>query len=219
MTTEEIIIDILHTMVDLTSLGRLNVSRDTLNRILMKVAKALLRWKKFEVKSIEGDGSSAVAILTKAGDIIKITIDADDANNSNKIKSEKHKNVVQTHDVVRISGLNLFALHQEYAGKRITDPQVKRIINNGRLEDVGLQIKYFREKAKIDNRFNGIADGLEWLRSKGIEYHDIHDRNILENNNEFVIIDLGLTRNPASDTNIRSLKLESRLENIFMKEI
>lgn len=219
MTTEEIIVNILHTMVDFTSLSRLKVDEQTLNKIFTRVAKTILKWRKFDVKDVVGEGSSAVAILTKDDDVIKITTDKDDANNSNKIKLERHKNVVFTKDVAKIAGIDLFIIYQEYAGTVIRDPNIKRIIDNGRLENVDLQIKYFREKAQIDKRFNGIADGLEWLRSKGIEYHDVHDKNTLEKDGEFVLIDLGLTSKPAPDTNIKSLKLESKLEDIFMKEI
>lgn len=219
MTTEEIIINILHTMVDFTSLSRLKVSEQVLNNLFARVAKTILKWRKFEIKDVIGEGSYAVVILTKDNDVIKITTDKDDANNSNKIKLERHKNVVFTKDVAKIAGIDLFIIYQEYAGTVIREPHIKRVIDNGRLEDVNLQIKYFREKAQIDKRFNGIADGLEWLRSKGIEYHDVHDKNVLEKDGEFVIIDLGLTSKVAPDTGIKSLKLENKLEDIFMKEI
>jgi len=164
-----------------------------------------------------GKGASGIAYDLGNNQVLKMTLDKDEANAAAYIKGKNLKNVYQIFDVFVVDDEedNWFGILQEklkrldsveysvvsfiqepfnkFGGGTIQAKDVMPAVNEliqYNLENES-QVKIANEMAKQ------LFTGMKQLRKHGIHFEDLHGGNVMKRGNEYVIIDLGYSISPG----------------------
>lgn len=166
-----------------------------------------------------GAGDNGIAFLSDDGDIIKFTIDENEAILWNRLKNKSQSGIVQLNDVLNLSSSKtgdslIFVLKAEYAPKPVTAQQARLIRNaltqareetraqleqmkrTGRQRDyqmirAGNLVKQFQEVAKVDPTFEEIPMMIADIadRHQGFIYDLQPDNFRINTAGEAVLVD------------------------------
>ncbi len=142
-----------------------------------------------------GGGDMGHVWETMTGDIIKLSIDAKEARAATKLLGKSHPNVVTYSDVMQLGSLPIFILHQEMAGSPAKDPEILRNLEDMPLDSQGIIQELIALHQKTNNPgFLQLAQGMKWLLDNGVGFFDLNPGNILVNDGNYKIIDLGISK-------------------------
>jgi len=192
----------------------LSIEKDA-HDLALKVAKTILKESGAQGLISIGEGNYGEAFKTAQNDVLKITTNPKEADNSNKIKNKIIKGVVFIQDVKNIKNTPIYYIMQEYGGVPISRaPGYKSLATFIDYEwdnDPSSLSKYSSEFPGLQS----LIDALNELEKHGVSHGDVHSNNIVvDNDGNLRHIDLGVSG--VTDSNIESISLlEYKLLNIF----
>jgi len=141
-----------------------------------------------------GGGDNGHAWLLRNGQVLKLSIDEKEANAANKLRTSggTHPNITDYSMIVQIGGLPVFVMLQEYAGKPITDPELKEFLGNLPLKSWQI-VDSLEDQYKVtgNNAYKQLASGMNWLIDNDVDFIDLNDENVMKSGNTYKIIDMG----------------------------
>jgi serine/threonine protein kinase len=179
-----------------------------------KIASTIEREFNVDLNNFIGHGDMGYAWLLSGGFVFKLTIDNNEANAAASLISKRHPNVAAYYRVYKIGDLDLFVILQEYGGKPLTDPDLKRTLDAlpNDTDEIVSQLKAHYDKTK-NNAFKQLLDGMQWIRDEGVGYFDLHSDNVVQSNGIYKIIDVG--GGDVEKHKLSVIKLENRLDSAF----
>jgi serine/threonine protein kinase len=151
--------------------------------------------------------------------VLKLTTDKDEAYAASQIIKQSHPNVAVYHNIVQFDRLPFFMVIQDFGGRPIKDKTLIGFLDHlpASTDEV---IALLQKEVKASNDpYDQILRGMQFLRDQGLRFVDLHGDNVVQSDNTYKIIDVGMSGS-AEPHNIRKLKLlEYKLDLAFTDAI
>lgn len=162
-----------------------------------------------------GEGGKGFAWMIGNDLVFKLTTDEQEAWAASALLGLRNPNVGQYKHVAKIDGTKLYAIVQEYAGEPIRDRNIISAIDKFLSLNSDQMIMALKDLVEKSSHplWGQLLSGLQFLRDNGVKNFDLHSDNIVQKDDTYKIIDVGI--GDPDPMNLGKINLEQKMDIAF----